>query len=118
MIVVDGQNETWYYYHFDGLGSIAALSEEDVNIVETYTYDVFGTPAIFDPDGGQISESSVSNPYIFTGRRYDDETGLYYYRARYYAPVIGRFLQTDPIGYADGIVLDQRELDIYTLRLY
>ena len=45
----------------------------------------------------------IGNPYMFTGRRYDLETGLYYYRARYYNPQIGRFLQTDPIGYGDGI---------------
>jgi RHS repeat-associated protein len=41
----------------------------------------------------------IGNPYMFTGRRFDLETGLYYYRARYYNPHIGRFLQTDPIGY-------------------
>jgi RHS repeat-associated protein len=40
---------------------------------------------------------------MFTGRRFDIETGLYYYRARYYNPHIGRFMQTDPIGYGDGI---------------
>jgi len=41
--------------------------------------------------------------YAFTGRRLDAETGLYYYRARYYKPEIGRFLQTDPIGYEGGL---------------
>jgi RHS repeat-associated protein len=45
----------------------------------------------------------IGNPYMFTGRRFDLETGLYYYRARYYNPQIGRFLQTDPIGYSDGM---------------
>ena len=40
---------------------------------------------------------------MFTGRRFDLETGLYYYRARYYNPYIGRFLQTDPVGYGDGM---------------
>jgi RHS repeat-associated protein len=44
-----------------------------------------------------------ANPYMFTGRSFDYETGLYYYRARYYNPYIGRFLQTDPIGYGDGM---------------
>jgi len=43
------------------------------------------------------------NRIMFTGREYDKETGLYYYRARYYNPQIGRFLQTDPIGYGDGM---------------
>ena len=43
--------------------------------------------------------------YLFTGRRYDPETALYYYRARYYDYSTGRFLQTDPIGYMNGLNL-------------
>ena len=42
---------------------------------------------------------------MFTGREYDPETGFYYYRARYYDPVWGRFLQRDPLGYVDGMNL-------------
>jgi len=47
----------------------------------------------------------IGNPYMFTGRRWDAETGLYYYRMRDYGPDLGRFLQADPIGYADGMNL-------------
>ena len=83
-----------YYYHFDGLGSVAALSDVNRVIVERYSYDVFGEPNRL---------SLIGNSYMFTGRRYDDETSLYYYRARYYSSSIGRFLQTDPIGYNDGL---------------
>jgi RHS repeat-associated protein len=63
--------------------------------VQVYEYDVYGQVAASDPNH--------PNPFLFTGRRYDSETGLYYYRARYYNPYIGRFLQTDPIGYGDGM---------------
>ena len=91
-------NGTKYYYHFDGLGSVVALSDESGNIVERYSYDVFGDPN---------RVSSVGNPYMFTGRDYDAETGNYYYRARYYEPEIGRFMQTDPIGYKNSANLYQ-----------
>ena len=92
-----------YYYHFDGLGSVVALSDVNSVIVERYSYDVFGAPTIYDADSSEIPQSAVGNPYMFTARRADDETALYYYRARYYAFDIGRFLQTDPVGYDDGL---------------
>jgi len=65
-------------------------------MVESYSYDVFGEPN---------RTSDVNNPYLFTGRRFDPETANYYYRARYYKPTIGRFLQPDPISYDDGLNL-------------
>jgi len=43
----------------------------------------------------------VGNPYYFTSRQYDPETGLYYYRERHYSPIIGRFLQVDPLRIDD-----------------
>jgi RHS repeat-associated protein len=95
MIDVTDANKV-YYYHFDGLGSVVALSDVNSVIVERYSYDVFGEPN---------RTSDVNNPYLFTGRAYDSETGLYYYRARYYKPSIGRFLQTDPMGYLGGLNL-------------
>jgi len=105
MIDVADDNKV-YYYHFDGLGSVIALTDTSGTFVEYYEYDVFGQPTIWDASTMEIVESStVGNPYMFTARRYDDETGLYYYRARYYDPYIGRFLQTDPIGYYGGLNL-------------
>ncbi len=102
MIDVAGGNQV-YYYHFDGLGSVVALSDMNNQIVERMSYDVFGAPTITDANGLRVAQSTIGNSYLFTGRRYDSDTGLYYYRARYYAHDIGRFLQTDPIGYGDGI---------------
>ena len=92
--VVD--NDAEYYYHYDGLGSVVALSDSNGDTVQTYEYSVYGQVAASDPN-------FLTNPYMFTGRRFDIETGLYYYRARYYNPHIGRFMQTDPVGYDDGI---------------
>jgi len=89
----NGLRSEYYFYHYDGLGSVTALSDLAGNTVEIYEFDVYGRVN---------SDSSIGNPYLFTGRQYDPETGLYFYRARYYSPLIGRFLQTDPVGYVGG----------------
>ena len=94
---------TKYYYHFDGLGSVAALSNASGNIVEKYRYDVFGAVSIYSPGDEPRVMSDYGNSRMFTGREYDSETGNYYYRARYYNPSIGRFLQIDPWGFVDGV---------------
>jgi RHS repeat-associated protein len=85
-----------YYYHADGIGSVIALSNQSGAKVESIGYDPFGNAN---------SASIVGNPYLFTGRTYDAETGLYYYRARYYDPRLGRFLSPDPIGHRGGVNL-------------
>jgi len=95
MIEAAGGYAGTYYYHFDALGSVVALSDADGDTVQVYEYDVYGQVAASDPNH--------PNRFLFTGREFDTETGLYYYRARYYNPTIGRFLQTDPIGYGDGL---------------
>ncbi|MCP4401561.1 MAG: RHS repeat-associated core domain-containing protein [bacterium] len=60
---------------------------------------------MFDSNNTPLTASAIENPYLFTGRRYDPESGNYYYRARIYSPELGRFLQTDPLGYVDGLNL-------------
>ena len=85
-----------YYYHADALGSVVALSDASGSISETYAYSPFG----------KTNDSrTFGNPYLFTGRRIDSESGLYYYRARHYDPQEGRFMQPDPIGFDGGINL-------------
>jgi len=98
-------NNAVYYYHRDGLGSVVAISDANADIVEEYSYDVYGLATITDEDGDEISYSNIGNPYMFTGRRYNSQSGLYYYRARHYDPETGRFLQPDPIGYQGGLNL-------------
>ncbi len=85
------------YYHFDALGSVVALTNASGNTVEVYEYDVYGRVG--------ATDANHPNRIMFTGREYDKETGLYYYRARHYNPQIGRFLQADPVGYRAGMNL-------------
>ncbi len=87
---------TFSYYHYDGSGSVIAMTDVFGVVVESYAYGPYGESA----DGDLIG-----NPYRYTGRRLDAETGLYYYRARYYSASLGRFLQADPAGYIDGLNL-------------
>ncbi len=82
-------NNTWHY-HQDGLGSIIALSNKYGIVVDRYDYDSFGNQK----PGLHV----ISQPYAYTGREWDKEAGLYYYRARYYDPMEGRFIQKDPIA--------------------
>ncbi len=92
LVVQQGTNT--YYYHSDGLGSITGLSNSSGTIVQTYSYDSFGNIA---------ATGSITQPFTYTGREYDSETGMYFYRARYYDPKVGRFVTKDPIGFAGGI---------------
>jgi RHS repeat-associated protein len=55
----------------------------------------------YTPFGVELEGDASGNPFRYTGRRFDAETGLYDYRARYYDADLGRFLQVDPVGYAD-----------------
>ena len=89
------QGATTDYYQIDGLGSITSLSNSSGANAETYTYDSFGNLT--------ASTGSLTNRYRYTGREFDSETSLYYYRARYYDPATGRFVSEDPIGFIGGI---------------
>jgi len=81
------------YYHADGLGSIVRMTSQAGDIVQSRQYDAWGNPEL----GADLPG------YAFTGREWDPETGLYYYRARYYDPKIGRFISEDPIGFQGGV---------------
>ena len=90
------RNNQTYRYHADTLGSIIAITDPNHTVVQRYTYDAYGNLTnTLNPDFQQ--------PYAYTGREYDAESGLYYYRARYYDPKVGRFISSDPIGLAGGL---------------
>ncbi len=85
-----------YYYYYDGLGSVAGLTDAAGNSLESYIYDEYGRPLIRDSAGKIIPRSIICNRYLYTGREYDYETGLYYYRNRYYSPPAGEILNAGP----------------------
>ena len=124
--------ESWktYSYHLDRLGSVIAVSDAQGKILEQYRYDPYGKPYVlasafvipafasassrgaFGDEGSRriaaayvwkpLFKPGLGNSKLFTGRDYDSATKTYWYRARTYSPTLGRFLQRDPLGYADG----------------
>ena len=93
------------YLTRDGLNSVSEATDGAGQALESYTYDAFGLPAFFDGSGSSIASSAIGNRYLFTGREWEQESGLYYCRARHYDPGIGRWLQPDPIGEDGGLNL-------------
>ena len=92
--LAEQRSGTTSYYEADGLGSVTSLTNGAGAIANSYTYDSFGNLA--------ASTGSVTNRFQYTAREFDSESGLYYYRARYYDPAGGRFINEDPIGFYGG----------------
>ena len=104
LAVPDGSGGTDVsYYHSNHLYSVAALTDDTGVVLERYGYGPYGDSVVYDASGSVIAESTVGNPYRFTGRRLDGETGLSYFRARYMDHEMGRFVGRDPLGYVDGM---------------
>ncbi len=87
---------TYYHYASDDLGSITHITDEEGNVLNRYEYDAFGNFT--------VKEETIQNRFAFTGEQYDPITSQYYLRARFYNPVIGRFLNEDTY-YGDGLNL-------------
>jgi RHS repeat-associated protein len=91
------RNNKTYFYHRDSLGSITSLTDETGNIVQEYRYDSFGNITY-------IKDPNFIQPFTFTGREFDPESGLYYYRERTYDSYTGTFPSVDPIEFGAGDV--------------
>lgn len=90
-------------YHSDRHGNIVALLDYSGNGIEKYSYDAFGHPTVTDWSGQTVRDTSwYWNRFMFKGREYFAELGLYDMRNRFYHPTLGRFLQSDPIGFGAG----------------
>ena len=93
--LAETRGSTTSYYEADGLGSVSSLTNSSGALANTYTYDSFGNQT--------GSSGTVTNNYRYTGRELDLETGVYYQRARYYDPRVGRFVGEDPLQFGgDG----------------
>ena len=84
-----------FFYHQDGLGTVTDLTDSTGATAKSYSYDAYGNVL--------ESPGTVDQPYTYTGREFDSESRLYYYRARGYDSSTGRFLQEDPIELAGGL---------------
>ncbi len=95
------QNNITNYYLSDGQGSVRSLTDTTGVVTDTYTYTAFGE--LYNSTG------TTDNAYLYTGQQFDDLTGLYSLRARYYNPALGRFQSRDTysINYNDPTELNR-----------
>ena len=89
------ENNQYYFYHNDHLGTPQKITDIDGNEVWSAEYTVFGEATV---------SGTITNNLRFPGQYYDAETGLHYNWQRYYNPLTGRYTQTDPIGFWGGDV--------------
>jgi RHS repeat-associated protein len=87
---------TTSYYAQDAIATTTSLSNVAGALANTYTYDSFGNLT--------ASTGTLANPFRYTGREIDSETGVYFYRARYLDPTAGRFVSEDSSGFHSGTV--------------
>jgi RHS repeat-associated protein len=80
------------WLHADERGSVVAVTDSSGSAIAINRYDEYGIPA-----------ATNIGRFQYTGQAWMAEIGMYYYKARIYSPTLGRFMQTDPIGYGDGM---------------
>ena len=97
---IDG---AYYYYIYNGHGDVIQMVDESGNIVNSYKYDECGNQLFKDEE--------VYNPIRYAGEYFDEESGLYYLRARYYESIFGRFISKDSY---EGDITNPLSLNLYT----
>lgn len=83
------------YFTSDQQGSITAVTDASGNPLAVYAYNEYGLPI--------QNQGALGSRFMYTGQVWLPEVGLYNYKNRLYAPTLGRFMQTDPTGYGDGL---------------
>jgi RHS repeat-associated protein len=88
-----------YFYYQDSLGNTSHVTDAVGNLLERYTYDAYGKPFFFNSTSQPLNSSTYNIRHLFQGQLWTQETGLNDYRNRVELPVMGVFLQPDPIGF-------------------
>lgn len=97
----------WHYYHQDQINSVYAVTDASGLVLERYLYDPFGLPDVRDSNGNARTATVIGNLWLFTGQEWRDDLQLSNYKARWYQPTLGRFIQTDPARFA------ARDINLY-----
>jgi RHS repeat-associated protein len=109
-----GTGDGAYFATQNALFSVYAMTRGQNSIHTAYSYDPYGgLTRIMDGNDGDITVNFNGNDtrtinatsvffFCYTGQMFDNESGLYYYKRRYYHPALGRFISRDPEGYEDG----------------
>ena len=110
-----GKQAQSYFYIKDALGTVVDVADVNGAKLQHQIYSAFGKLiGVEDGSGNDIASAPELEPFFaFTGREWDEETGLYYYRARYYSPEMGRFLQVDAYPGSIGDVRSVNSKYIY-----
>ena len=87
----DAYERLQFYYHADHLGSTSYITNLDGEVVQHVEYVPFGEVFI------EERNNTWNTPYLFNAKEFDEETGLYYYGARYYDPRLSLWMSTDPL---------------------
>ncbi|MBI2519018.1 MAG: RHS repeat-associated core domain-containing protein [Bdellovibrio sp.] len=90
-----------FTYTKDHLGSVKDLTDANAELKQRYGYSAYGSTKL-EKDDSHSSNKFIENPYAYTAREWEQETGCYYYRARWYCPMMEKFISEDPIGFYSG----------------
>ncbi|NPV92179.1 MAG: RHS repeat-associated core domain-containing protein [Firmicutes bacterium] len=100
---LDRASDNTYIVHTNQRGDVVSVTDKTHTIVAQYQYDPWGTITSY--------TGTLNQPYRYAGYWYDEETGLYYLKSRYYSPTLGRFLTRDAHGYIN--ITNPKTLNLY-----
>ncbi len=102
-VIARNVSGAWQFYHQDQINSVYAVTNAAGSVLERYLYDPFGLPDVRNASWSALgTASAIGNPWLFTGQEWRSDLGLSNYKARWYQPSLGRFMQNDPVRFDAG----------------